>query len=75
MDISEFSKEDAPYREHGMAQKVAEAKKWIRQNRKICSHCGQEIPEMFEDVVIKYSQDDNLQRAFMFAWCDLNGGI
>ena len=58
--------EDWPYLERGMALKVKVARVWILQrNAEIANH-------LFEEIVSQYPGD---ARAFMFAWCDIKGGI
>jgi hypothetical protein len=61
-----MSEEDMPYLEKGMATKVKVARVWILQRNAEIAH------RMYEEVAPKYPGD---QRAFMFAWCDIKGGI
>jgi hypothetical protein len=66
-----FSKEDAPYLEHGMASKAKEAEGWVRCYEYI-KEGHKQTYEFFEDVVERY---DGEWRAFMFGWCEVFGGI
>ena len=64
--MTEFSAEDWPYQEHGMAAKVEQARKWILEEN------GKLKLGLFEVEIKKYPGDE---RAFIFAWVDLRGGI
>jgi hypothetical protein len=66
MRMEDFSKEDAPYLEHGMAAKAEKAQRWIQANRTALDG------KFWEDVVPEYPGDP---RALMFAWCEEFGGI
>jgi len=62
----EFSVEDSPYREHGMSDKVEQAREWIKKE-----DSKRELG-YFEKECDEYPGDE---RAFMFAWVDEFGGL
>jgi hypothetical protein len=61
-----MSEEDMPYLEKGMADKADKAQRWIQANRSALEG------RLYEDCEPEYPGD---RRAFMFAWCEVFGGI
>jgi hypothetical protein len=85
MKTEDFSKEDAPYLEHGMADKVSKANEWIQEykteidvySNKFCSNPKLYKPsfDYWSDIYNNVYEGPDNWRAFMVAWCDEFGGI